>query len=197
MSYDVEIIEYDRGEYPETCRCNLCDREFVYSREQRTTKNTCRTCLINRHRFKLKAYMIDYKGGLCQLCGYNECHRSLDFHHVDPAQKVSNLGGKHCVGWDTLRSELDKCVLLCRNCHGEVEDAVELEKWGHRLPILDTVDRVHGLWVPPLGFDSFTRIGWEAYHPRFKAERLYLEELSAAAEEVIRCLELVDGPPQK
>jgi hypothetical protein len=65
--------------------------------------------------------MVDYKGGECQLCGYNRCLRALDFHHVDPATKRFHLAGSHNRSWESLRAELDKCLLVCSNCHDEIE----------------------------------------------------------------------------
>lgn len=152
--------------------CALCEVPFDYDRAKRSTLATCASCMVNRHRFMLKAHMIDYKGGGCQLCDYSDCHRSLDFHHIDPEEKGFHFGGKHNIGWDRIRAELDKCVLLCRNCHGEVEEAVELEQWGCRLPILDEVELLHALWEPPADFPTFTRTCWEEYHPKFRAELL-------------------------
>ena len=69
--------------------------------------------------FKLKA--IEYKGGSCIICGYDKCPQAMDFHHLDPSQKDFNLNQRELgKAWDTIRSELDKCVLLCANCHREV-----------------------------------------------------------------------------
>ncbi len=74
-----------------------------------------------RKRFKLKA--IAYKGGSCVLCGYNRCHRALEFHHVDPSKKLVNfaIGGFGSKKWSFLQEELDKCILVCSNCHREIE----------------------------------------------------------------------------
>lgn len=154
------------------CVCVLCNKEYQYSRSSRTTKEICSTCLVNRHRWALKEHMKNYKGGSCQLCGYGDCLRSLDFHHMDPDQKEFHFGGKHNYGWDRLRAELDKCVLLCRNCHGEVENAVDMVVWGITLPILTEVQAAHMLWEPPQNFPDFTRTGWEEFHPKFIAEQM-------------------------
>ncbi len=74
-----------------------------------------------RRRTKIKA--VAYKGGACLICGYNRCVRSLAFHHLDPAKKDFSIAGK-CLAWDTIRAEIDKCVLLCGNCHDEVHDGI-------------------------------------------------------------------------
>jgi hypothetical protein len=65
--------------------------------------------------------LIAAAGGRCVICGYDRCAQSLHFHHVDPARKRLELGS-HCgAGLAAFLGELDNCVLLCANCHGEVE----------------------------------------------------------------------------
>jgi 5-methylcytosine-specific restriction endonuclease McrA len=65
--------------------------------------------------------MVAYKGGKCQLCGYSRCLRALDFHHVDPRTKRFTFSTASFRNWETVRAELDKCVLVCSNCHDELE----------------------------------------------------------------------------
>lgn len=71
---------------------------------------------------KLRA--IEYMGGRCQQCGYDRCAQALEFHHIDPELKTSNFTNLKCWGWDKLQAELDKCVMLCANCHREVENGL-------------------------------------------------------------------------
>jgi hypothetical protein len=111
-----------------TSRCDLCGRRFNYDRGKGMTRNRCNSCRSNRAspeaRRELKAWMIQYKGGACQLCGYlNHC-AALTFHHVDPRLKRFNIAGSHGRRLETLREELDRCVLVCGNCHDELEDGV-------------------------------------------------------------------------
>lgn len=175
MSYESEQIrdggerqEYKKGEYPESITCNVCDKTFTYDRRQRTTKHTCRICIINRHRWALKAKMVAYKGGCCQVCGYSGSLRSLDFHHIDPAMKDFDFGGKHCLGAAKLVAELTKCVCLCRNCHGEVHEAIEALTWGHPpATVLAEVEAAHRNWTPTTTKPDFSRNDWRTYHPKF------------------------------
>jgi hypothetical protein len=92
------------------------------------TRNRCNSCRSNRAspeaRRELKAWMIEYKGGACQLCGYLNHWAALTFHHVDPRLKRFNIAGSHGRRLETLREELDRCVLVCGNCHDELEDGV-------------------------------------------------------------------------
>jgi predicted HNH restriction endonuclease len=70
---------------------------------------------------------VAYKGGKCQQCGYDRCLNALDFHHRDPAQKdfaISQYG--HSRSWERVRKELDKCVIVCANCHREIHAGMQL-----------------------------------------------------------------------
>lgn len=84
---------------------------------------------INRNgvytfRQKMKAKLIDYKGGKCEKCGYSKCNRALTFHHIDPTQKDFNISHKSW-SFENLKNELDKCLMLCMNCHMEEHDKID------------------------------------------------------------------------
>jgi transposase-like protein len=74
-----------------------------------------------RHRLKLRA--VQYKGGKCQTCGYDKCLRALKFHHLDPSQKEFGIG-RSIRSWESVKRELDKCILVCGNCHDEIHDGM-------------------------------------------------------------------------
>lgn len=74
-----------------------------------------------QRRTKLRA--LTYKGGCCCLCGYSKSVRSLHFHHMDINGKDFGIGSA-VRAWEKTRVELDKCVLLCSNCHGEVHEGI-------------------------------------------------------------------------
>jgi hypothetical protein len=68
---------------------------------------------------KLKA--IEYKGGKSNQCGYDKCPDALIFHHLDPSQKdfgISENGRSR--SFEKMKPELDKCILVCSNCHAEI-----------------------------------------------------------------------------
>ncbi len=73
--------------------------------------------ILWRQRTKLLA--VHYKGGKCSRCGYDKCVRALSFHHRDPGGKDFSIGGVSWA-WGRIRNELDKCDLLCTNCHSEI-----------------------------------------------------------------------------
>lgn len=70
---------------------------------------------------KLKA--IQYKGGCCQICRYNRAIRALSFHHLDPTQKDFGISGG-TKSFERIKSELDKCILVCMNCHAEIHEGL-------------------------------------------------------------------------
>lgn len=76
---------------------------------------------VAKKRKRVKLTSIQYKGGGCVICGYNRFTGALDFHHVVGPKEfsVGNIG--YSRSWENLRKELNKCVLLCANCHREVE----------------------------------------------------------------------------
>ena len=76
-------------------------------------------------RKRKKIELLEYKGGKCEICGYNKCIRSLEFHHRDPKEKDFTISGKSW-SFERLKSEVDKCMLVCSNCHNEIH--YELEK---------------------------------------------------------------------
>lgn len=88
------------------------------------TKPRCRKCAIEavkKRRNKLKQMAVDYKGGKCQKCGYDRCIAALDFHHIDESQKEFGISGSgYSKSWEKIKKELDKCILVCANCHREI-----------------------------------------------------------------------------
>jgi hypothetical protein len=82
----------------------------------------CRPCESEKGtewRRKRKIQCVKYKGGRCEICGYDKSINALHFHHKDPKKKELTIG-THCGrNWQIVRKELDKCSLLCANCHAE------------------------------------------------------------------------------
>lgn len=67
------------------------------------------------------------------MCGYDKSIVAFDFHHVDPSRKDFTIAKSRLWKFDDLiRSELDKCILLCRNCHAEEHNRLWEEKWRAR-----------------------------------------------------------------
>ncbi len=70
-----------------------------------------------------KVKLVEMKGGKCQKCGYDKCLRSLSFHHRDRSDKKFQLDSRtiQSKSWDLIKKEVEKCDLLCLNCHMEEE----------------------------------------------------------------------------
>jgi len=106
--------------------CKECGKKYTYSKKKGHTLSYCNTCKTRLSRKKLKLKAIKYKGGECKLCGYRKNPTSLSFHHIDSSKKEAEISrlimSVKC--WNTIKKELDKCVLLCANCHLEVHAGV-------------------------------------------------------------------------
>ncbi len=93
-------------------------------------KVRCKKCLVEsvqKRRDKLKIMAVDYKGGKCEKCGYNKCIQALDFHHVNPSEKDFGIGHNgYTRSWEKCKKELDKCIILCANCHREIHSKIPL-----------------------------------------------------------------------
>lgn len=95
-------------------------KQIVYDK---VTKKERAAAAAKRRRKKLKQMAIDYKGGSCQKCGYNKCNGALEFHHLDPNEKDFGISAKgDTKSWERIRVELDKCILICANCHRELHE---------------------------------------------------------------------------
>jgi hypothetical protein len=89
--------------------------EYLLNKSQRDSDKITKLT-IKRREQKLKS--IEYLGGKCLHCGYNKCYGSLNFHHLIEAEKELKIGSYSSVfKWGVLQKELDKCILLCSNCH--------------------------------------------------------------------------------
>ena len=82
---------------------------------------------VRKRRKRVRQMAVDYKGGKCQLCGHIKCTEALEFHHVRSAGKDFAISGKgYTRSWKRIKDELDKCILLCANCHREVHSSLQL-----------------------------------------------------------------------
>jgi 5-methylcytosine-specific restriction endonuclease McrA len=95
---------------------------FVIENSGRVRCRQCRMDRVAERRRKVKRILIEEAGGSCVRCGYDRFVGALQFHHVDPAEKSFGVAQKGAtIGIDSLRAEAAKCIVLCANCHAEVE----------------------------------------------------------------------------
>ncbi len=79
---------------------------------------------VAKRRRKVKEMAIQYRGGKCQVCGYDKYVGALDLHHVK-GKKIFGISEKgYTRSWEKIKKELDKCILVCANCHREIEGGV-------------------------------------------------------------------------
>ena len=82
----------------------------------------CRAEGVSGHRRKIKRRLVEQAGGGCRLCGYDRCDAALQFHHLEPGTKSFHLARQGVSrSWSRALAEANKCILLCANCHAEVE----------------------------------------------------------------------------
>jgi len=85
----------------------------------------CRMERVSQRRQVVKRKLVDEAGGKCLICGYDRCQQALEFHHLDPSLKEFDLGRKGVTrSLARSRAEARKCILLCANCHREVEAGI-------------------------------------------------------------------------
>ena len=104
--------------------CRTCDttgKEHFY----KTAKYQCKICFNKRCVDAGKERVTQLKmhyGGKCTKCGYDKNLSALQFHHRNPLEKEWHLGARRGVNWDDQIKELDKCDLVCANCHCEIHN---------------------------------------------------------------------------
>ena len=119
------LTTYKEPKY--STNCKFCDvtltDDNTYSSKKRWS---CKSC-ANKYRTKqfvdTKLKLVEIKGGKCKCCGFDGHYSALEFHHLDPSKKEFNLSVTN-NGWNKLLKEVDKCILLCSNCHRMVHAGV-------------------------------------------------------------------------
>ena len=74
------------------------------------------TARMRRFRHRQRERCIAYLGGCCVRCGTTE---NIEFDHIEPGSKSFRISQKIQFPLKYLKSELDKCQLLCTQCHLE------------------------------------------------------------------------------
>jgi hypothetical protein len=67
----------------------------------------------------LKQEIVVFFGGRCARCGYNRYLGSLELHHTNPDVKEFDFAHSRSTTFEKIKPELEKCILLCANCHRE------------------------------------------------------------------------------
>lgn len=112
------------------CKCIICNKKISHKNNQKYCKDCKPKIIISSYervkdfRKRMKEKALEYKGGKCIICGYNKCNRSLEFHHINPSEKEFNISKSLNTKWEFIKEELDKCILVCSNCHNEIHEGL-------------------------------------------------------------------------
>jgi hypothetical protein len=106
--------------------CSKCgedkslDEFYIKDKKKGTYQSYCKPCLLTaqKQRWRLrKLDAIEHLGGVCADCGQQYPYQVYQFHHLTPGEKDFDWGKGRQMKWELVLEELDKCVLLCANCH--------------------------------------------------------------------------------
>jgi len=125
-SYKYVDIGKSENRYCHSCRyellcsvCQICDIRYAVKALQRNTGfiDLCNACIKKNRSMLIKLKCVKYLGGCCKKCGWSDCLWGLEFHHRDESEKSFTINEHYNLSWGRLKHELDKCNLLCANCH--------------------------------------------------------------------------------
>lgn len=130
-------INTDHGD--KECICTQCNKKYVYRRNASNSTIRCHSCYVKNRRRQIKIECVKQMGGKCVICGYNKCPASLDFHHINPEEKEFGVSGNN-YSKSRIDNEIKKCILVCKNCHGEIESGliIDVDKfYGHEGKVVE------------------------------------------------------------
>lgn len=102
--------------------------DFVLDSENNYRCKICRMESVTEKRRRNKKILIEYKGEKCEICGYNKCADAMEFHHLNPKEKSFSISDSCSFGLNKLKAEVDKCILVCSNCHKEIHSKIREEE---------------------------------------------------------------------
>jgi predicted transcriptional regulator len=103
-----------------TLRKYYIDDDNILRKVKRISKSES----VIEWRRRKKIELVEYLGGKCQICGYNNCISALQFHHKNPNEKDFTISGKS-YSIEKLKKEAYKCILVCANCHHEIHEKLK------------------------------------------------------------------------
>jgi hypothetical protein len=107
------------------CKRHGITVHVLAARGKRYRCKRCRIEAVSARRRRVKLALVAEAGGACCLCGYDRYPGALQFHHVDPAEKSFAIADRGLArSMERARAEAQKCVLVCGNCHAELEAGI-------------------------------------------------------------------------
>lgn len=133
---------FDRGNNRDLTRtmktCSRCKRKISLEVFREAFCDECMAQYQFERLWQIKEEAIKYKGGKCCICGYFKYIGSLDFHHRTPAEKDYNIAHTGSQ-LEIIKPELDKCDLLCANCHRKLHFLADFDLRYKPSPLLTDI----------------------------------------------------------
>jgi hypothetical protein len=110
-----------------------CHKRYLSHQEEEIKKNRINYKEYGhdnrlKRKERMKGFLLEQKAVGCAICGEKD-PLVLEFHHIDPSQKVKAIAGMLGMPLHKVKAELEKCVVLCANDHIRVQrGAIELPK---------------------------------------------------------------------
>ena len=99
--------------------------EFVLRNDGRYRCKKCCVDAVQKRRDEVKRMAVEYKGGKCEICGYDKYQGALEFHHLNPEEKDFGISAKgYTRSFEKIKEEIEKCILVCSNCHKEIHAGI-------------------------------------------------------------------------
>ena len=110
-----------------TCKLDLPIESFRKRKDRNCLAPYCKKCetetTVNAQN-STKTFCVNYKGGKCARCDTVFNLSQYAFHHTDPREKDFSLSEHRSWSIPRLQNELDKCILVCHNCHAEIHHEI-------------------------------------------------------------------------
>lgn len=120
---ETEQVEYERG-YRSKEYCEKHGHtDFTYSSKYKIKCIKCQSVRKSLRKNRNRQELLKIHGSKCSVCSYDKCSSALQFHHIDPSEKEFEIS-ESAYSLENLIAEAKKCVLLCANCHAEVENEI-------------------------------------------------------------------------
>ena len=104
--------------------CKECGKPKKFTGTGKNAAWRCRVCSekkSTKKKFIVKSRIVEELGGCCNRCGYSKYQSAMEFHHIDKDAKDFTISDKRrVVLTEQVVMELDKCILVCSNCHSKI-----------------------------------------------------------------------------
>lgn len=112
--------------------CKICNNILDISKfytnglnkkNQPKYKPNCKSCEYKETKKRFSSILIELLGEIkCSICNYDKCLKAIEFHHIDPSKKERTISHMLNYTKEKIKKELDKCIMVCANCHREIHD---------------------------------------------------------------------------